>query len=516
MVGLAMTWWDGIWSEARDDGTLLVVLALVVLLPALRAYAPESRVRRASLATMALLHLVVVPIAGILRARGHALARDIHLVARITAAIPLVYLAGTLLFLLLLPRIGLRLPRIVQDVVLAASAGLSILWVLSTGGIDVSGLLATSAVLTVLLGFALQDTLGNAISGLALQVDDSIHVGDWIKIGEVTGRVIEITWRYTALETRNWETLVIPNSTLTKQQFLILGRRTAEPLQWRRWVYFNVDFRYQPSDVIEAVEGALRSTHIEDVAQRPQPNCVVMEISDSFCRYAVRYWLTNLAADDLTDSVVRTRIYFALKRVDIPLSIPAHALFVTEESAGRKAQKSAQDDERRLRVIRHLKLFADLNEEEQQYLASKLRYAPFTRGEVMTRQGATAHWLYIILQGQASVRVSSEAGVDREVQRLFDGSFFGEMSLMTGEPRSATVVALSDVECYRLDKEVFQSVIQKNPQLAEHIAELLAARSVEIMAVKRDLGASEASSLRDQKQRDLVGRIRDFFGLQSG
>ena len=509
-----MNWWDGIWNEARDDGTLLVLLTLMLILPVLRAYAPESRVRRASLATMAVVHLALLPVAGVLRVRGGTIARDFHLAARVTAAVPLVYLAGALLFLLLFPRLGLKLPRIVQDVVLAAAAGLIIVWVLSTGGIDVSGLLATSAVLTVLLGFALQDTLGNAISGLALQVDDSIHVGDWIKVGDMTGRVVEITWRYTALETRNWETLVIPNSVFTKQQFLVLGRRTLEPLQWRRWVYFNVDFRFQPSDVIEAVEAALRSTPIENVARTPPPNCVLMDISESYCRFAVRYWLTNLAADDGTDSVVRTRIYFALKRVDIPLSIPAHAIFVTEDSQHRKELKIAQDDERRRNVIKNLKLFADLNDEEQQFLASKLRYAPFTRGEVMTRQGATAHWLYIILQGDASVRVSSRTGVDREVQQLHDGSFFGEMSLMTGEPRSATVVALSDVECYRLDKEVFQSVLQKNPQLAEHIAGLLAARSLEIQTVKRDLSASDASTLGEVK-RDMLDKIRDFFGLHS-
>ena len=509
-----MTWWDGIWNEARDDGTLFVILSLVLLLPALRAYAPNSRVRRLSLVTMGIVHLVVMPIAGLMRTRGDTIGRNLHLAARITAVIPLIYVVGALVFLLLFPRLGLRMPRIVQDVVLAAVAGLSIVGVLSTGGIDVTGLLATSAVLTVLLGFALQDTLGNAISGLALQVDDSVHVGDWIKIGEVTGRVIEITWRYTALETRNWETLIMPNSMLTKQQFLVLGRRTAEPLQWRRWVYFNVDFRYQPSDVIEAVEAALRTTTIQNVAKRPEPNCVLIDIADSYCRFAVRYFVTDLAADDATDSVVRTRIYFALKRVDIPLSIPAHAIFVTEESQNRKALKSAQDDERRLRVIQNIQLFANLSHEEHEFLATKLRYAPFTRGEVMTRQGAAAHWLYIILQGEASVRVSNEAGLDREVQRLYDGSFFGEMSLMTGEPRSATVVALSDVECYRLDKEVFQSVIRKNPALAERIAELLAARSVEIMNVKRDLGESDASSLRDAK-RDMLGTMRDFFGLLS-
>ena len=100
----------------------------------------------------------------------------------------------------------------------------------------------TSAVITAVIALALQDTLGNVIGGLALQTDESIQVDDWIKVGDVNGRVVDIRWRYTAIETRNGETVLIPNGVLLKGQVMVLGRRQGKPRQWRRWVYFQVDY----------------------------------------------------------------------------------------------------------------------------------------------------------------------------------------------------------------------------------------------------------------------------------
>src|SRR5262249_5033754 len=159
-----------------------------------------------------------------------------------------------------------------------------------------------------------------------------------VKVGDVRGRVAEIRWRYTAIETRNWETVIVPNGVLMKGQVVVEGRRSGQPVQLRRWLYFNVDFRYAPTDVIAAVNEAITAAPIERVAIHPSPNCVLMDLAESWGRYAVRYWLTDLAVDDPTDSAVRARIYFALKRAGIPLSMPAHAVFVTEENVERKQE----------------------------------------------------------------------------------------------------------------------------------------------------------------------------------
>ncbi|HMJ10367.1 MAG TPA: mechanosensitive ion channel family protein, partial [Polyangiaceae bacterium] len=377
---------------------------------------------------------------------------------------------------------------------------------------NLSGLVATSAVLTAVIGLAFQDTLGNIVTGLALQLDKSIKLGDWIKVGDVSGKVTEIRWRYTAIETRNWETMIVPNSLLVKGQVLVLGRRTGQPLLWRRWVWFNVDFRFSPPEVIESVNAALESAPIENVANQPAAHCILMDLHESYGRYAVRYWLTDLARDDPTDSVVRTRIYFALRRSNIPLSMPAHALFVTSETSERRAQKSRADLEQRMSALSKVDLFNGLSQEEREHLAEGLKFTPFTRGETITRQGREAHWLYIIVKGEAVVKVSASERPEREVARLKAGDFFGEMSLLTGAPRSATVVAHSDVECYRLDRVIFQELLERRPEIAEQVAEVLARRRLELAGIRDNVDQDSNGRLRDT-QTDLLGKIRRFFAL---
>jgi len=145
-----------------------------------------------------------------------------------------------------LPRLDLRTPRILQDVAIAGTGIVALLLVASRSGLEITGLVATSAVITAVVALSLQDTLGNVLGGLALQTDESIQVDDWIKVGDVNGRVVDIRWRYTAVETRNGETVLIPNSVLLKNQVMVLGRRRGRPRQWRRWVFFQVDYRHPP------------------------------------------------------------------------------------------------------------------------------------------------------------------------------------------------------------------------------------------------------------------------------
>jgi CRP-like cAMP-binding protein len=131
----------------------------------------------------------------------------------------------------------------------------------------------------------------------------------------------------------------------------------------------------------------------------------------------------------------------------------------------------------------------------------------------MTRQGAVAHWLYIITKGEGEVSVAVEGDLSRKVATLRVGDFFGEMGLMTGEPRLATVTALSDTECYRLDKKGFEEILKGRPEIAEDISHVLARRRVELEAVRE--GLNEEAKLRrmSHAQGDILRRIRDFFTL---
>src|SRR6185437_4422255 len=213
--------------------------------------------------------------------------------------------------------------------------------------------------------------------------------------------------------------------------------------------------------VIDAVNTGLQNAPIEGVAAEPKPHAICMDFAkdgrDSFAYYAVRYWLTDLARDDPTSSRVRERIFTALKREGIPLAMPAAHVWV-EQDAENRARRQKVEDERRQAALDGVEFLRSLTEEERRYCAGRLLYSLFAPGETITKQGAVAHWLYIIVSGIAEVRIRIE-GMDRAVAKIQAPGFVGEMGLMTGEPRTATVVALTEVECYRLDKEAFNKIM---------------------------------------------------------
>ncbi len=432
--------------------------------------------------------------------------------ARFFEWIALVNVASVFIFEVFLDALRLKPPRIMRDLLLALSYIVIAITILSRD-VDLTGIIATSAVLTAVIGLSFQDTLGNMMGGMALQMERTIGVGDWIKFDGQEGLVRDIRWRHTSIETRNWDTLVIPNSALMKSQVTVLGRRAGQPRQHRQWVYFNIDFRFSPADVIDTVETALRAEPIPSVAFEPSPNCILMDFKESFSSYAVRYWLTDLAVDDPTNSIVRTRIYFALRRAGIPLSIPAHSVFVTEEDQSRLERKRNEEVERRVAALKRVALFESLTDEERRSLADRLSVAPFVRGEAMTRQGAEAHWLYLITRGDAEVRIAIDANLSEQIATLHQGDFFGEMGMMTGEPRSATVIALTDVECYRLDKEGFNDILKQRPEIAEDISEHLARRRVQLDAVREGLNEEAMQARMRHHKGDFLKRMKHFFRL---
>jgi small-conductance mechanosensitive channel/CRP-like cAMP-binding protein len=505
--------WGNLKALAEQENIVLVTAVFLLVAALLVKFVPTGRPRIKAAAWLFGFALFLILTMSLFEAIGlGGLANSVLWAGRLIGGIAIVNLASIFVFDVALAAVNLRTPRILRDLLVAfgyIGVGFALL---AKSQVNLSGIITTSAVLTAVIGFSLQDTLGNIMGGMALQLEKTINVGDWVKVDQAVGRVKEIRWRHTTIETRNWDTVIIPNSVMIKSQVLVYGRRTGQPLQHRQWVYFNVDFRIPPTDVIWDVNEALQAEAIPGVAAEPKPHCILMDFKESFCHYAVRYWLTDLAADDPTDSIIRTRVYFALKRAGVPLSIPAHSIFVTQESQERKEHKHEQEIERRLDALAAAELFQSLNEEEMKMVSDRLRLAPFAKGEVIMRQGAEAHRLYIITKGTADVSISID-GTSKSITRLGTGDFFGEMGLMTGEPRSATVTALEDVECYRLDKEAFHDILLGRPEIAEYIAHVLARRRTEYEAARDGLDAEAKARKMGHAQRDIFDRISEFFGL---
>lgn len=431
---------------------------------------------------------------------------------KLVAAIAVIRLSGFALFRTLLPALRLRLPRIIEDLVISAAYVLFAVIQMREAGVDLTGILTASAIMTGVLAFAMQESLGNVLGGLALQLENSIRVGDWVQVEHQIGRVTDIRWRSTSIETANGNTVVVPNSLLMKNRFELIGRREHAPVQTRRWIHFSIDPAEPPARVIAVVESAIQDTQIPNVARHPLPNCVLLGFEHGNLKYGLRYWLTDIAADDPTDSNVRVHLFTALQRVGWRVAEPQETLHNIEVNEQHRQVVHVREVQRRLHFLKNVDLFSTLSDEERRTVAERLQYAPFARGDVLTKQGNTSHWLYIIASGEVEVVVEGTQGERRTLGLLGAGCFFGEMGLMTGAPRTATVIARSDIECYRLDKAAFQDLLITRPALADEISRIVTAREPGLVSARHDI-LEHAGTRQNEHQGELLERIQRFFGI---
>ena len=286
--------WHEFWQE---DVPYVVTLAVLISLILLRVLPAERRRISNTFGFFALAVLGQLG-AAFVGALGFRRSGEIAFEFMLFGAgLALINLLGLLLFRVLLPRLRIDVPRILEDVLVILAYVAWGMVRLRYSGVELGSLVTTSAIITAVLAFAMQDTLGNILGGLALQLDDSISLGDWIRIDELSGKVVEIRWRYTAIETRNGEVVVIPNSVLMKNKFFVQGRaenlRTPSRASTRRWIWFAVDYAVPPARVIETVETAFAAAEIANVARTPAPSCVLMEFGNGYGKYALRFWLLD-------------------------------------------------------------------------------------------------------------------------------------------------------------------------------------------------------------------------------
>jgi len=435
-------------------------------------------------------------------------AGTVHSLSRFVASIALIRLGGFTAFRLLLPLAGSRPPRIAEDL---AIAGLYVVYgfvQLRAAGLDLSSLVTTSAILTAVIAFAMQDTLGNVLAGVSVQLDNSVRIGDWIKLDTVSGRVRDIRWRSTLIETRNWETVVIPNSMLMKARVEILGQRDGAPLQWRRILDFMVDPGVPPARVIAIVDDEMRELAIPNVARTPAPSCVLKKFDDGNLCYQLRYFLTEILDDDITDSMVRVHLFASLQRAGIRIAEPQRTVHAVQRDQAHAETVRRRELTRRLQALAAVTPFAALPDETKADIAERLQYAPFARGDVITKQGNKAHWLYILAFGEAEVLYEPPNGAPHVIGMLHAGQFFGEMALLTGDARAATVVAKTDVECYRLDRASFQELLATKLEIGEEIKRVMGGRRGDLDTARQAFAVAPPTAEAEVR---LSTKIRRFL-----
>src|SRR5437660_8965264 len=363
-------------------------------------------------------------------------------------------------------------PRILGEVTMALSLVVYALIRLDAVGVNPTSLIATTTVAGAAIAFAMQSTLGNLLGGISLQLDNTCRIGDWIEIDGVTGEVVSIRWRYTALATVNNVTIVIPNAELMKNRVTLIGRRGDLRIPWRRPIEFGVGYEWTPGQVLAVAHAALERGEIPFVATEPIAHCVCAGFDPSAIKYIVYYWLTDIKSYLVTDSRVRVHVYAALGRAGMEIPISRSDMYL---HSARQLQltRSEREQESRVELLRSLELFAPLTDDETHALAAQLIGTPFGPGDIVTRQGEPSDSLYILARGQVGIFRDAAPGSSPARQRLATlaaPAYFGEMGLLTGQARTATITAESEVLCYRLDKAAFEAIIHARPELADALA----------------------------------------------
>ncbi|HEX4749931.1 MAG TPA: mechanosensitive ion channel family protein [Bryobacteraceae bacterium] len=415
------------------------------------------------------------------------------------AEIGVVQIAAILIFRFALWR--LRAPLIVRDVFLAICYAVVLLATLSRFGTNVLGIVATSTVITAIIGLSLQDTLLNVIGGMVLHAEGVIGLHDYVKTehhGE--GWVRTVRTRYTSLETPEGDLVLVPNNFLMKNAVTVIRDLHREVIS------FNLSYEHAPMTICELVETALRDSAIPGVAATPPPQCVVLKLHPTHIEYGAVVWETEAGSSINQVSSILTRVYYSLARAGHTLSAVARRVNVIQ--AGEREPDESQDRQLRIDALRENEIFGVLSQQELEFLAEHFVRMVFAGGEAVVKQGDEGDCLYLVMKGRARVVLSGADNRSEEVATLGPGSILGEMSLLSGEKRSASVVAEGHLECDRLDKADFARILRERPEVADQISIVLTARQSGLSEARDRLNAVALDT-----RQDFLMRIQAFFGL---
>ncbi|MBA3515711.1 MAG: mechanosensitive ion channel family protein [Pyrinomonadaceae bacterium] len=367
-------------------------------------------------------------------------------------------------------RKGFEAPTLVRNIfsIVAFTALFLLIFSSIFEDVNLGALFTTSAIFGVILGLALQDTLGNFFAGISLQADRPFQVGDVITVGaqKHTGVVEEITWRAVKIRTFQNHVIEINNSTAAKEPLEVCPRDNLNA----RLIFFNALYSDSPAKTIRVVSEAVREA--DNVSQMITPIVRVRNLGENGVDYELKYWLEDYAKYNDTDALIRQRIWYAFRRAGLNFAYPTRTLHVERT---RKLENQDGEGEIIADRLSAVDIFAPLSDEETSMLAQAAVTHVFAPGETVIRAGDPGSSMFVVHNGRVCVQINDK-GKLRTVATLNEGDFFGEMALFTGEPRTANVVALEETEVLEIGHKAMKRVFETNPGLVESLSYIIVER----------------------------------------
>ena len=466
---VVLIWWLGSDRPlARRFGGALWCLVVAIVVEAVMPWLSDRPARIAYVLALAALSFAIV--------RGIVVTAD-HVVRRRQA----------------------HFSTILRDLMTLLVYTIVIVSVLHSIDVDVSALLTTSAIVTAVIGLALQETLGNVFSGLSLQLQKPFEPGDWIRFDSFEGRVQGIGWRSTALVTRNLETLDVPNGFLAREVVTnYRGSAMGDQL------FIGVAYDRAPNEVKDVILTVLHE--VPDVVAMPPPVVEVVDYGDFAIKYRLRFWMRDFGQQPRVRDAIMSKLWYALRRHAIEIPFPIRTVYMHDATSA--GARTAGGDQELFRELRQVDFLAELRDDDLAMLGSALKSVVFGTDEIICREGDSGDAFFVLHRGNVEVVARGAAGHETHVADLQAPAFFGEMALLTGEARSATVRAKGDAEVLVVERAGFEELFKTHPSIATAVSRVLAARQSELRERREQTVTPESN---ESRSRRLLAKMQAIF-----
>jgi small-conductance mechanosensitive channel/CRP-like cAMP-binding protein len=374
--------------------------------------------------------------------------------------------------------------------------------------INVTSLIATTTVLTATIGLAFQSTLANMLAGLTIHLEKPLKQGDWISAGGHEGRVIDISLRSTRIATIEHNEVFIPNSKVLSEA--VVNFSLPNTLQIKK-LNVGVHYAVPPNKVKKVMQNVLLD--VQGVSKRPEPIIRVTNYGDFAINYELRYAISDFAQYVEIEAEIMNLFWYRFKRAGINIPMPIRDVRLTQVTPeSTLADREGQAGEI-LVLMEKVEMLTALSKQELKNLVRQVRTETYSVGEVPVRQGDKGDSFYIIKNGRVEVVVEKSPGEKAIVASLGPGNFFGEMSLLTGAVRTASIHVKDDAEFIVIDKESFGTTLINNPSIAESLSLILSERQAGLDAERERLDASALERRKKDVSGKMLTKIKEFFGL---
>ncbi|MEO1575122.1 MAG: mechanosensitive ion channel family protein, partial [Pseudomonadota bacterium] len=356
---------------------------------------------------------------------------------------------------------------------------------------------------TLIIGLAIRDMIADFFSGIAMNIERPYSIGDWVELEPgLVGRVTELNWRSTRLVTQSHRTVIVPNNNLASRQFInysLPQRRYRESLQ------IALNYTTDPERAENILTAAIMAT--PGLSNGADHNVRIRSFTERGVIYEIRFWI-----DDLTKKVgLRHRlagnVLRYLHQAGVPIPYGQQEVVLTRQ---RKLRAERRLDVRRL--LSRMELMSHLTTEELEHLASGVVARDYASGEVIFERGDEGTALYLLVEGiaQATVDMNDDGPAEAKIE---PGQAFGEMSLLTGAPRAATVKALTDIHALEIRRDDLEPIFRARPEIANDLADVMALRLRDNRASAERRHSTSSDDGHTSRAKHIAGRITQFFGL---